>query len=68
MYTHAIDKVEPIFEMWDEQIALPLFKKFMYTRSHALQSKLDATRNFPYMRKFMDAWESRAVALDIFPA
>lgn len=66
-YAVAIDKIEPIFEMWDEQIALPLFKKQNYTHKNALEVKRTATADYPYMRKFADAWEHRALALDIFP-
>ena len=67
-YAYTIDKVEPIFEMWDEAIALPLFKKFGYTYQNALDVKKEVTEEYPYMRRFVEAWESRAVALDIFPA
>ncbi len=67
-YANAVDKIEPIFEMWDANIALPLFKKFNYTREHALDAKRQATEGYPFMRLFADAWESRAVALDTFPS
>lgn len=67
-YAYAIDKVEPIFEMWDEKKALPLFERFGYTHQNALETKKQVTEEYPYMRRFCDAWESRAVALDIFPA
>lgn len=68
MYANAIDKLEPIFEMWDQKIALPLFKKFNYTRDDAVSRKRETVKNFRYMQKFLDAWEKRAVALDTFPS
>ncbi len=67
-FAHAIDKIEPIFELWDESTALTLFKKHSYTYENAMDVKREVTEEFPYMRKFVDAWESRAVALDIFPS
>lgn len=67
-FAWAIDKMEPIFEMWDEQVALPLFKKYGYTRANAIDNKIRATEKYPYMRRFIEAWDNRAVALDIFPS
>ncbi|MDR3572147.1 MAG: HD domain-containing protein [Candidatus Pacebacteria bacterium] len=66
LFAVAIDKLEPVFEMYEERV-LPLFKRQQITRSFAVNVKREATKNFPYMRKFLDAWEARAVSLDIFP-
>ena len=66
-FADAIDKIEPIFEMFDEKV-LPAFKKLHITRSTAVDNKKAATKRFPFMRKFIDAWEERGVSLDIFPA
>ncbi len=67
-FADAIDKIEPIFEMWDEQVALPLFRRFNYTRNDALKGKMEATEEFPHMRRFIEAWDRRAVSLDVFPS
>ena len=66
-FADAIDKIEPIFEMFDESV-LPAFRRLHITREMAVGNKRLATGDFPYMRKFLDAWEERAVSLDIFPA
>jgi len=68
IFAQAVDKLEPIFEMWDEQIALPLFKKLNFTRENSLYGKIAITDGFPYMRKFIEAWDARAVSLDTFPS
>ncbi len=62
----AVDKIEPLFEMFDEKV-LPLFKKQQVTRKDAVDKKRIAAKPFPYMSKFLDAWEARAVSLNIFP-
>lgn len=67
-YAKAVDKIEPIFEMWDESLALPLFKKYNVNRAAAIGQKYEATKDYPCMRRFIEAWEERLVALDVFPA
>lgn len=67
IFADAIDKIEPIFEMFDESV-LPAFKRLHITRGMAVDKKKEATRRFPYMAKFLDAWEERAVSLSIFSA
>ena len=67
VFVQAVDKIEPLFELWDEQLALPLFKKHGIMRNVALDNKREATTTFPYMRRFLEAWDSRAMALDTFP-
>ncbi len=65
-FVDAIDKIEPIFEMFAESV-LPAFKRLEVNRTTAVNNKRAATEQFPYMRRFLDAWENRAVSLDIFP-
>lgn len=67
VFADAIDKIEPIFEMYDETRELPQFKRLHVTRDMAVNGKRSATETFPYMRRFLDAWEERAVSLNIFP-
>lgn len=67
MFTDAIDKLEPIFEMYDEHV-LPAFKKLGITREIAVSGKKKAARNFPYVLRYIEAWERRAVSLDVFPS
>lgn len=62
----AIDKLEPIFELFDER-ELPAFRRLHVTHKDAVSNKRIAAKNFPYMLKCLDAWERRAVSLDIFP-
>ena len=67
VFADAIDKIEPIFEMYDESV-LPAFKRLHITREMAVDGKRAATEDFPYMRRFLDAWERRAVSLNVFPS
>src|SRR3989338_3485938 len=67
LFADAIDKIEPIFEMFEESV-LPAFKRLHITRDMAVARKRDAAEHFPYMRRFLDAWENRAVSLNKFPA
>ena len=66
-FADAIDKVEPIFEMYDESV-LPAFRSLHITRHMAVNGKREATEKYPYMRLCLDAWERRAVSLNIFPS
>lgn len=65
-FTVAVDKIEPIFELFEEKV-LPLFKIQQVTLDDAVRKKRSMTDEFPYMRKFLDVWEARAVSLDVFP-
>lgn len=64
-FAQAIDKIEPIFEMFDESV-LPLFKIQKISREFAVGYKFAATEHFPYMHRFVEAWEDRAVSLGAF--
>ena len=64
-FTVAIDKIEPMFEMLSER-GYPLFKVQGYTRDIAIGRKIEATTQFPHMRKFVDAWTEHMDALDAF--
>ena len=65
-FAAAIDKLEPVFELFEEK-ELAAFNRLHITRDIAVGNKRAATEQFPHMRKFLDAWEARAVSLDIFP-
>ena len=64
-FTFAIDKIEPIFQML-HPLGYPLFKEQGYTREIAVGNKLDATEQYPYMRKFIDAWTDHMESIDAF--
>lgn len=66
-FADAIDKVEPIFQLFDPVIGLTLYKNMGVTKDVAIGKKLLATEPYPYMRRFLEAWTERAVALDAFP-
>lgn len=66
-FADAIDKVEPIFQLFDPVVGLSLYKNMGITKEVAIGKKRIATETFPFMRKFLDAWTERAVALDAFP-
>jgi putative hydrolases of HD superfamily len=66
-FADAIDKLEPIFEMFEEEV-LPAFRRLGITRSMAVDKKRIAAKPYPHLSRFLDAWERRAVALDIFPS
>ena len=56
-FAFAVDKVEPIFEMFEEHV-LPLFKKQNIPQGVAVGWKKESTKDFPYMRLFIDAWNA----------
>lgn len=64
-FTFAIDKIEPIFQMLHPK-AIPLFREQGFTRDIALGNKIDATEQYPYMRKFVDAWTEHMESIDAF--
>lgn len=66
-FTDAIDKVEPIFQVFDPSIGLTLYKNQGITKDVAIGKKMLATEPYPFMRRFLEAWTERAVALDTFP-
>jgi len=66
-YVHGVDKIEPIFQLFDEKFGLRLYKNMGVTEEVAMGTKLRATEKFPFMRRFLEAWRDRAVALDAFP-
>lgn len=66
IFADAVDKIEPIFEIFEES-ALSTFKRLHITREMAVGNKKATTKNFPFMRMFLDVWERRAVSLNAFP-
>jgi putative hydrolase of HD superfamily len=64
-FVFAIDKIEPIFQML-HPLGYPLFKEQGYTREIAVGNKIDATEQYPYMRKFVDAWTEHMESIDAF--
>lgn len=65
-FVSAIDKIEPIFEMFDMDVARASFRRNGVLHHHAVDSKYIATETFPYMRRFLEAWEKRAVSHGLF--
>lgn len=66
-FAYAVDKVEPIFEMFDESV-IHMYKRNNVSHKAAMGVKRLSTDQYPYMAKFVDAWEERMVSLNAFPA
>jgi putative hydrolase of HD superfamily len=65
-FADAVDKLEPIFQIF-EDVGLKLFKQLGIPKDVAITNKLRVTEQYPYMRRFLDAWTRRAVSLGVFP-
>jgi len=63
-YVRAIDRIEPLFELLDNDMLS--YRRLGITAEIAIEKKRYATDNFPYMRRFLDAWMKHAIAEDIF--
>lgn len=66
-FVNAIDKIEPIFELFDER-ELSLNRQHNITRDIALKNKIPATESFPHMRRFLDVWADYAASHGGFSA
>ena len=52
-FANAIDKMEPMFELFDEKTEATM-KKLKFTYEMHITKKLAATRDYPVMRRFVD--------------
>lgn len=64
-FVEAIDKIEPIFELYDD-MRLASFIRLGVSREAAIGKKLKVTEQYPYLRKFLDAWLAYADGKRIF--
>jgi 5'-deoxynucleotidase YfbR-like HD superfamily hydrolase len=65
LFVYALDKVEPVFELFDpinEQTPIHLHQTY---ESH-MGKKLAATKNYPYMRKFVEVMSEDMLQRGVF--
>ena len=65
LFVYALDKIEPVFELFDpinEQTPIRLHQTY---ESH-MGKKLAATQNYPYMRKFVEAMSEDMLRRGVF--
>jgi putative hydrolase of HD superfamily len=65
LFATAIDKIEPIFEL--DESAWYLFKEQKWTKEILIGKKYDASKKYPYLTLFLNAWVDHLVANDVFP-
>lgn len=65
-FVDAIDKIEPIFELFEHDIALGGLKRLGVTKDVGINGKYFATEPYPHMRRFLDAWTEYAVSQNAF--
>jgi putative hydrolase of HD superfamily len=64
-FTDAIDKIEPIFELFEEK-AYANLKVNGVTLDIGVNGKRAATEKYPHMRKFLDVWTRYIVSKNAF--
>jgi putative hydrolase of HD superfamily len=64
-FTIAIDKIEPMFEMFDES-RWKYFKSQKMNKDISVGKKRRTTENYPYMRRFLDVWTEYMVSNNVF--
>ena len=52
-FVDALDKIEPMFELFDE-VSERSLKRLKFTYEHHMGKKLKVTENFPVMRRFVE--------------
>jgi len=65
LFVYALDKIEPVFELFDpinEQTPIRLRQTY---ESH-MGKKLAATKNYPYMRKFVEVMSEDMLRREVF--
>ncbi|HEY4501793.1 MAG TPA: HD domain-containing protein [Candidatus Paceibacterota bacterium] len=64
-FVYALDKVEPMFELFNPVTELS-FKRLEQTYDQHIGKKLAATENFPVMRRFVEVVSSDMLARRVF--
>ena len=64
-FADAVDKIEPIFELLDD-VNVQSFKRLGLRKDIATNGKRLATKPYPYMRRFLDAWTEHMVSIEGF--
>ncbi len=64
-FVNALDKIEPMFELFDE-VNVASFKRLKQTYEQHLGKKIKATEEFPVMRRFVEVVSSDMLSRDVF--
>lgn len=64
-FVYALDKVEPIFELWDPVNELSM-KRLCFSYEQHIGKKFRATEHFPVMRRFVEAMTADMILRRVF--
>ena len=64
-FTHALDKIEPLFELLDP-VNETSMKRLEFTFEHHIGIKREVTKNFPVLRRFVDVVSADMLRRSVF--